>query len=87
MPVILATWKAEIRRIRFKASLGKKFVRPSSQQKKLSMVVHTCYLSYCKKHKIGGLQSGPAWAKVRFYLKNNHSKKGCKYDSSSRVPA
>jgi hypothetical protein len=30
MPAILATWEAEVRKIRFKASLGKWFLKPLS---------------------------------------------------------
>jgi hypothetical protein len=44
MPVILATRKAEIGRI--KASLGKKVNKTSSQPIKLGEMVHTCLPSY-----------------------------------------
>jgi hypothetical protein len=35
MPVILATWEAEIQRMWIKVSLGKKFTRPHLNRKKL----------------------------------------------------
>jgi hypothetical protein len=44
MTVILATQEADIRKIRFKASLGKKFLSsPSQPIKKLDMVVCACH--------------------------------------------
>jgi hypothetical protein len=43
----------------------KMFVRLHLYRKKLDMVVYTCHLSEGGKHKIGELQSRPAWAKSK----------------------
>jgi hypothetical protein len=64
MPVILATWKAEIGRIVIPGQLGQKSLRDSiSMEKKLGMVVNACHLSYGEKLKIGGLGSRSVWTK------------------------
>jgi hypothetical protein len=66
-PVIPATWEAKIGRIMDQGQLSqkKKVARTHLHGKKLGMVVSTCYPSYGEKGKIGGLQSRPAWTKIR----------------------
>jgi hypothetical protein len=55
MPVILATWEAEIDWSQFKASTDKKkFSRPHLKRKKLGMVACACHSSDSWKCKIGG---------------------------------
>jgi hypothetical protein len=44
MPVILATREAEIQRIGYKASLGKKLVRPPILKNLPGVVVHASYV-------------------------------------------
>jgi hypothetical protein len=39
-------WEAEIERMEVPGHLGKKVCETPSQQKRLSMVVHTCHSSY-----------------------------------------
>jgi hypothetical protein len=53
MPIILASWEADIWRITVQGQLEKEFSKTMSQQKKtgLGMVSHTYYLSYFEKHK------------------------------------
>jgi hypothetical protein len=50
--VIPAAQEAEIGRIVFEASLGKKSERPISINKKLGVVVHTCHPSYAGSMRI-----------------------------------
>jgi hypothetical protein len=46
MPVILATWEAQIKKIMVPCqSEKKKFARPQLSRKKLDMVVYTCHPS------------------------------------------
>jgi hypothetical protein len=52
----------------------------------LIVVVHTCYPSNGKKHKIGSSWSRSAWLWRETPLKTNQSKKGWRHSSSSRVP-
>jgi hypothetical protein len=86
MPVILPTWEAEIGRIMVQRQ-SRKIVRPPSQWKKLGIVVQDCHPSYCgKKHKYEeSVKAG--LGKNQDPIKNNHSKKGWRYDSSDRAPA
>jgi hypothetical protein len=53
-------------------------------------VVHACHPSYKAKHKIGGLQSWPTWAKMRPSLQNNQNKKewkhGSQHEAVSSIP-
>jgi hypothetical protein len=58
---------------RFEAS-QKKFMRPHLNQE-LGMAMHIYHPSCEGEQKIGGLQFGRTWAKVRPYLQNNQSKK------------
>jgi hypothetical protein len=63
MPVILATWEAEIWRTVFQDSLGKKkYMTPHFNGKRLGLVVCTSHPIYSRKCKIEGSQSRPAWA-------------------------
>jgi hypothetical protein len=68
MPVNLANWKAEIRRIMGPGQTGqKKFMRSISMgNKKLSVLAFACHPCYCGQSEIGSL---------RPYLQNNQSKK------------
>jgi hypothetical protein len=53
MPVILVTWETEIRRIKVPGNpRQRKFMRPHLNGKKMRMVVHNCYSSHNRKHKI-----------------------------------
>jgi hypothetical protein len=64
MPIILATWEAEIRRITgSRPALAKMFGDSISMEKKLGMMAHTCCPSYERKCKTGGYLSRLAWAK------------------------
>jgi hypothetical protein len=53
MPVILATWEAEMGGLQFKVSLGRELVRPHFNREKLGD----------RKPEIGGSLSRLAWAK------------------------
>jgi hypothetical protein len=53
---------------------AKKFMRLHLNRKKLGMVVHTCYPSYCGKHKMGELGPGQPGQKLTPYLTNNQKK-------------
>jgi hypothetical protein len=64
MPVILATWEAEIRRMQLKVSLGKKYSRPHLNQY-LGVVTCACHPSCYGKHEIRGSQSRLAQAKSK----------------------
>jgi hypothetical protein len=59
MPVILATWEAEIRRITVRGQLGQKVRDPLLNGKKLGMVVHACHPRDGRKLKIENC--GPGW--------------------------
>jgi hypothetical protein len=61
MPVILATWEAEIRRITFAGQPIKKVCKTPSQCKKLGVVTCTCHSSNCRKLKIGRSQFKLVW--------------------------
>jgi hypothetical protein len=61
MPLILATWEAEIGRI----TQAKMFERPHLNGKKLNMVVCACHTSSGRKYRIGGLRSRLTWAKTK----------------------
>jgi hypothetical protein len=67
IPVILATWEDEIRRIKYNASPGKEVLQnPVPMKKKLGVVVCTCHPSYGGKYKIlAGLLSRLVWAKSK----------------------
>jgi hypothetical protein len=55
MPIILATWEAEIGKIAVLGQPGKKmFVRFQLNEKKLGVVACTCHPTYSRKRKIGG---------------------------------
>jgi hypothetical protein len=49
-------------------------MRSHLNRKKLGMVVHTCYPSYCGKHKMGELGPGQPGQKLTPYLTNNQKK-------------
>jgi hypothetical protein len=52
MPIILATWEPEIRRIEIQGQPGQKVHKSPSPQKKVGVVVHTCHPSHInRKHK------------------------------------
>jgi hypothetical protein len=59
----------------FKASLGKKFIRPHFNRKELGIVACTCHSSHGRKLKIGGSRSRPAWAKREALSQKQQSKK------------
>jgi hypothetical protein len=63
MPIFLASWEAEIKRITVleQPKQKKKFHETPSLQKKLAMVVHACHPSDGRKHKQE--DCSPAWAK------------------------
>jgi hypothetical protein len=78
MPIILATWEAEIgRRMEGQGQPGLKgkFSYHISIGKKLGVLVHTCHLPYSRKLKKEGSCSRPPEQKVTSSLQNNHSKK------------
>jgi hypothetical protein len=50
------------------------------------VVDHTYHPSNSKKHKIGGIQSRPAWAKVRPYLKDDQRKSGWRCEALNPKP-
>jgi hypothetical protein len=84
---ILATWEAEIRRIRRTAQAKKKLVTPISREK-IWAFWHTPIIPATMVKSIKqDLNLGQLGQKVRPYLKNNQRKKGWKHGSSSRVPA
>jgi hypothetical protein len=57
MPIILATWEAEIRRILVQSQPGQKmFARPHLNGKKLGMMTCACHPGDRGRHKIGGSQ-------------------------------
>jgi hypothetical protein len=63
-PVILLAYEAEIRRtVGPGKSMQKCLQDPISTEKKLGVVVCICHRSDSRKHKSGGSQSRPAWAK------------------------
>jgi hypothetical protein len=70
-PVILATREAVIRRIEAQGQPGQKTLA--------GIVVHACHLSFCGKHKWVDHSAGQFEQKMRPYIKNNQSKKGCRH--------
>jgi hypothetical protein len=71
MPVILATWDAEMGGGGWllEAGPGKKLMRPHHNQQ-LFMVACTCHLRDDRKYKIRGLHPGLSGQKLRLYLQN-----------------
>jgi hypothetical protein len=67
MPVILAAWETEIKRIMAQGQLRKKKMcaRPHLHGKKLGILVNTCHPSYDSKCAIGGPQYRPTWTKSK----------------------
>jgi hypothetical protein len=58
MPVILATWQAEIGRIVVRGQKGEKKTVRLPHGKKLDMVAHACHSNYSRKPKIGSVRTG-----------------------------
>jgi hypothetical protein len=64
MPIILAMWEADIRRIMVPGQhQQKQFVRPWLNNNNNKAGHGGCHLSCCRKCKIERLQSRPVWAK------------------------
>jgi hypothetical protein len=63
MPIILATWEAEIRNTRFQDQPGQKLRRPYINGKTLGMIANACHLYDLGKFKIEVLWPKPVWGK------------------------
>jgi hypothetical protein len=73
MPIILAIWKTEIRRIGVPGQSGPKKLQDGIS---IQVLVCTCHSTEGEKHKIGISCTALPEQKARCYLQSNHSKKG-----------